>query len=97
MVDEQEVGTEVQCLVDDLGGRIDRQQDPAYLLVGVAADETDRVPRRGPARVVPLVEVGDELRETHGVSVDGRLRLGRGGRSRDRTCDRWFVRPELYR
>ena len=62
-------------LVGDGSHRVDGQQDPAYVGVGVAAHESDRVPAVGVVRREPLVEQPGDLSQCrHGSRLDRRAR-----------------------
>lgn len=67
VVGDEQVGVQFHRLVDDVLDRVDGEQDARDVLVGVAADGTDRVPPLGPLRRPEGVERGDDFRQTgHG-------------------------------
>ena len=73
MVGDEQVGAPRDRLVDDGLHRIDGEQDPRDVGVGVADHGADGVPVVGPARVVQLVEDGDDVTQRgHGPSLMGR-------------------------
>ena len=73
MVGDQQVGTPGDRLVDDGLHGIDGEEDPRDVGVGVADHGADGVPVGGPARVVQLVQDGDDVTQRrHGPSLMGR-------------------------
>lgn len=63
VVGDQQVGAQLHRLVDDLLDRVDGEQDPRDLLVGVAHDGADRVPGLGPLGRPEVLQRGDDVRE----------------------------------
>ena len=75
MVRDQQVGTPLDRLGDDGLHGIDGEEDARDIGVEVADHGADGVPVVGPARVVQLVEDGDDVTQRgHGTSLVGRLR-----------------------
>lgn len=64
VVGDQQVGAQLQRLVDDLLDRVDGEQDPPDLLVGIAHDGADRVPGLGPLGGPQGLQRGDDFRQT---------------------------------
>ncbi len=79
VVGDDQLGTEGAGLFGDPAHRVDGEEDPVDLRVGVAADGADRVPAFGPLGGPEGVELGDDFRQT-----------GHGGKA---TCPRYPVVP----
>ncbi len=72
VVGDQQVGAELDGLVDDLLDGVDGEQDPGDLLAGVAHDRADRVPGLGPLGGPQVLQRGDDFRQTgHGPRLPG--------------------------
>lgn len=73
VVGDQELGPEAHRLVGDLLDRVDGEEDPGHLRVGVAAHRADRVPALGEFGGPQGVEGGDDFRQTgHGERLPSR-------------------------
>lgn len=64
VVGDQQAGVQLDRLVHDLLDRVDGEEDPGDLLVGVSADRPDRVPVLCPLGGPEGVEGGDDFRQT---------------------------------
>lgn len=55
----------IRTPLDRLGShgrnRVNREENPAYRGGGIATDQTHRVPRLGPRRIIKLLEASDDL------------------------------------
>ena len=72
MVGDQQIGAQLHRLVHDLPDRVDGEEDPCDLLVGVAHDGADRVPGLGPLGGPQVLQRGDDFRQTgHGQRLPG--------------------------
>lgn len=76
VVGDEQAGAQFHRLVDDLLDRVDGEQDPRDLLVGVARDGADRVPGLGPLGGPQGLQRGDDFRQTGHGSKATRLICG---------------------
>ncbi len=61
VVGDQQAGAQLHRLVDGLPDRVDGEQDPRDLLVGLAHDGADRVPGLGPLGGPQVLQRGDDF------------------------------------
>ena len=66
MVRDEQVGPDVEHLVDHASDRIDGEQHPAHGLVRVPAHQPDGIPALRERGVVTGVEGGDHIAQRHG-------------------------------
>ena len=77
MMRDDQVRLQQQCLVDDLGDGIDREEHPPHGRVGVAAGQAHGVPVGCERRRVPAARAGDDVADGEGWPCRSGYPLGR--------------------